>query len=363
MRHNTRHNALRHFPVVLLAVAATASPLLAQQGVRVQSPRRDAGQHALRMIAEEQAQRAARHHEQFAGPSRYATPYRHGSGYHHDHARYGHYPYAYHAPGITIGGSFGDVDAKLHLGGGYYHPRPIFVNRVPYYAFGGSYYRYNDGYRYTNRRQVVQSPTVIVIDRTGVTTNQVEQPQTITPDPASLISPLELGERALFAGDAEQAKEFLTEHVLLNEGDRHAERLLGLALILDDQVELGIAVIARAYRGNPELAFEPLPRETVDALSTWRKLQRTVQRYATVQRTSSTWLAAIVVTQAELPNRTHEERLELARRAGLDIDVADAFQRWLEGGEPIERPEQQTEQTEQAEQAERSDDGSSDGQP
>lgn len=331
---------MRPFTMTLAAliIAGTASQALAQHGVRSNSPRRDAGQHALRMIAESQANRNNRRDTpDVAGPSHVAPRSYRGS--------YGHG--YYNGGGISIGGSFGDVYGRLHLGGVFHddhyhgHRNIVYVNRSPYFIHNGSYYRYRgyDPYDAPSRRQVIQSPTVIVIDRTGVSTNEVDPQDPIELNEADRVSAHELGVEALNAGRAEQAIQFLTEHVLVNEGDRQAERLLGVAFLLDGQTELGIALISRAYKGDPEMAFMPLGRDTIDSLSAWRKVQRDVQRYAAVQRTGSSWLAAIVVTQEELPNHTHEERLEAARRAGLDVDVADAFQRYLEGGEPIKKPE------------------------
>lgn len=303
--------------IVILAVCGSA---MAQQGVRAKSPRRDAGQNALRMIAESQANRNIGQPSPFEGLSHVAPRVPRHSGY----------TYA-------IGG---DVFGRVHVGSRFRHDI-IRIGRSPYICYDGGYYRYRgfDPYYEPTRRQVVQSPTVIVIDRTGVSTNEVDPAEPIELAEADRVSPEELGRTALYAGEAEQAVRFLTEHVLLNEGDRKAERLLGIALVLDGQTELGIAVIARAYRGDPEMAFAPLGRDTIDSLAAWRSVQRDVQRYAGVQRTGSSWLAAIVVTQEELPNRTHEQRLEHARRAGLDVDVADAFQRYLEGGEPIQPAE------------------------
>jgi|GEM_PF-4994998 len=331
--------------IAVLVIAGAASQVLAQQGVRAQSPRRDAGQHALRMIAESQANRSTRRDTPVvAGPSNIAPRHYRGS--------YGH---GYHyGGGISIGGSFGDVYGRLHVGGVFHdddrhgHRNIIYVNRSPYFIHNGSYYRYRgyDPYDAPSRRQVIQSPTVIVIDRTGVSTNEVDPQEPVELSQADRVNAYELGVEALYAGKAEQAIEFLTEHVLVNEADREAERLLGVAFLLDGQTELGIALIARAYKGDPEMAFKPLGRDTIDSLSAWRKVQRDVQRYAAVQRTSGAWLAAIVVTQEELPNHTHEQRLEEARRAGISVDVADAFQRFLEGGEPLPKPEAAGEESE-----------------
>ena len=332
-------NALQH-TVAILAIAGLAASAAAQQGVRSKMPRRDAGENALRMLAESRANRdVGNTPPPQAGPSPIAPGYRHGG-------------YRYSSPGITIG--YGSNGGYAHIGGGSYDDHHhhghdvVYINRVPYYCYNGGYYPYSnydrDYYYGNNRRQVVQSPTVIVIDRTGVSTNEVDPAEPIKLDEAQRISPDKLGRQALYAGDASQAVELLTEHVLANEGDRQAERLLGVALVLDGQTELGIALISRAYTGDPELAFKPMTRDTIDSLSSWRRVQRDIQRYANVQRTASSWLAAIVITQDELPNRTHADRLEQARRAGLDVGVADAFQRYLEGGEPIKKPEPATEE-------------------
>lgn len=317
-----------------LALAGCTASALAQHGVRAKSPRRDAGQNALRMIAEEQASRQTRQNmPPFEGPSNVAPRYPYPYGRTHSHGG-----------GISIGGRSGDFFGRVHVGGyvldhGDHHDI-IYVDRSPYYFHNGGYYRYRgyDRYDEPTRRQVVQGPTVIVIDRTGVSTNEVDPKAPVAIEEEDRVSARDLGVRALRAGDADQAVDFLTEHVLVNEGDRQAERLLGVALLLEGQTELGIALISRAYSGDPEMAFTPIGRDTIDSLSTWRRVQRDVQRYANVQRTGSAWLAAIVLTQEELPNRTHAERLEQARRAGLDVDVADAFQRYLEGGEPLLKP-------------------------
>jgi len=326
------------FAIIVATLAGVAATSSAQVGVRAKSPRRDAGQHALRLLAESRANRIVhgdRYH--FVGPSHIAS----GSRSRHDG----------YTRGIAIGGRFGDAYGRVHLGHepyGHSFGRVVYVNRIPYAFYGGGYYRCDDYGDYRNRRQVIQSPTVIVVDRTGVSTNEVDPQEPITIDESSLLSPQELGRQALYAGNAEQAVELLTEHVLANEGDRAAERMLGIALVLDDQIELGVALIARAYKGDPELAFSLVGRDTIDSLSDWRRVQREVQRYATVQRTASAWLAAIVITQEELPARVHEERLENARRAGLHPDIADAFQRYLEGGEPLQKAEDQLDSSEPA---------------
>ena len=340
--------------VAILALAGLTTSAAAQQGVRSKAPRRDAGENALRMLEESRANRQTnrntgrdndRDRPPLVGPSPIAPGYSGGYGV--------RYPYAPYSPGygsgVTIHGDFGDVQGTINLGGGLgaghlvphgFGHKVVYVNRIPYACYNGGYYRYGRGYYDgPNRRQVVQSPTVIVIDRTGVSTNEVNPAEPITLDESLRVSPKELGQRALFAGEAGQAVELLTEHVLANEGDRAAERLLGVALVLDGQTELGIALFARAYNGDPELAFRPLTRDTIDSLSAWRRVQRDIQRTAGVQRTASSWLAAIAITQDELPHRTHADRLEQAKRAGLSVDVADAFQRWLEGGEPIRKPQ------------------------
>ncbi len=314
--------------IALIALNTVAANSIAQIGVRAHSPRRDAGQLHLRDLAQSRANRVV-HGSSYAfdGPSHIA-PRSYNDGYG-----------GFFSPSISIGGQFGDVFGKDTFGGKPVHHRVVHVNRVPYAFYRGGYYRYNDYGYSNNRRQVVQSPTVIVIDRTGVSTNEVDPQQPVTLEASDLVSPLELGREALYAGDADQAVGFLTEHELANEGDREAERLLGVALAMDDQVELGIALIARAYRGNPELAFSPLTRETVDSLAAWRSVQRDVQRHATVKRTGSAWLAAIVITQDELPVLTHQDRLEYGLRAGLHPDICDAILRFLDGGEPREVPQ------------------------
>lgn len=333
--------------VAILALAGLTTTAAAQQGVRSKAPRRDAGENALRMLEESRANRQTnrdtdRDRPPLVGPSPVA-PGGHSISWPYSPYFPGYSPS--HGSGLTIHGDFGDVQGAINLGAGHLVPhgfghKVIYVNRIPYACYNGGYYRYGRGYDDgPNRRQVVQSPTVIVIDRTGVSTNEVNPAEPVTLDESLRISPKELGQRALFAGDAGQAVELLTEHVLANEGDRAAERLLGVALVLDGQTELGIALFARAYNGDPELAFRPLTRDTIGSLSAWRRVQRDIQRYASVQRTASSWLAAIAITQDELPHRTHADRLEQAKRAGLSVDVADAFQRWLEGGEPIRKPE------------------------
>ncbi|MFI4917148.1 MAG: hypothetical protein ACIAS6_11660, partial [Phycisphaerales bacterium JB060] len=257
-----------------LAMLALSGSVFAQQGVRAQSPRRDAGQNALRMIAEEQANRNIGQPSPFVGPSNVAPRY------HRSHS-------PYDAGGHVFGRQRGDFLPRHH--------QLVHIGRSPFIVYNGGYYRYRgyDPYYEPTRRQVVQSPTVIVIDRTGVRTNEVNPAEPIELTDADRVSPLELGRASLVAGEAEQAVRFLTEHVLVNEGDRRAERLLGIALVLDGQTELGIAVIGRAYRGDPEMAFAPLGRDTIDSLAAWRRVQRDVQRYAQVQRTASAWLAAI----------------------------------------------------------------------
>lgn len=319
-----------HAVATLLTLTGIVAPVLAQQGVRAQSPRRDAGQQALRAIEQDQAGRDR------AGPSNLAPPattrppvyrpavtrvVRHDRGV------------VIGGSGIHIGARFGDVEARINLGG------DVLVGgscgwpshcacRVPHVPHGSFPYGHT---RWDTRQAVVQGPTVIIIDRTGVRTNEVDPAEPVVVEHAPRIDPLAAGTAALHRGRAGEAVDHLTAHVLAHEGDRRAERLLGVALVLDGQAELGITVIARAYRGEPALVFEPLGRDTIHSLSSWRRVQRDVQRYAGVHRTGASWLASIALTQAELPMPRHAERLELARRAGLDVDVADALQRWIEG--------------------------------
>lgn len=330
-----------------LALACATAPVVAQQGVRAQSPRRDAGQHALRAIDDEQASR------HIAGPSNIApsrvAPHHGGQGRVVQYRHHKPHVTAHHDRGIFIGGSgihiggrFGDVHAGIHLGGiahgGIIHHRPRHhFGHTTFGLHGRPYSGYSYG-RSDTRQPVVQGPMVIIIDRTGVSTNEVDPAAPIVLDELPRIDPRAEGVAALYHGRAGLAVDHLTAHVLANEGDRRAERLLGVALVLNGQSELGIAVIARAYNGDPSLVFEPLGRDTIDSLSDWRRVQRDVQRYAGVHRTASSWLASIAVTQTELSKPRHAERLEYAKRAGLDVDVADALQRWLEGEGPSENP-------------------------
>lgn len=332
--------------VVVVTLAGLAVPSLAQQGVRAQSPRRDAGQQVQRSMSHDQSSR------HFAGPSNIARSSggsRHGGGGQVLQFRHRTPHVVGHDRGVFVGGSsvhiggqFGDVHGGIRLGGFPHvvHHRPVHhLGHSTFGLHGLRSYGYGYGYGYDRydaptRQPVVQGPTVIIIDRTGVSTNEVDPASPIVLSEVPAADPLAEGIAALYRGHAGPAVDALTAHVLVHEGDRRAERLLGVALVLNGQTELGIALIARAYKGEPALAYEPLGRETIDSLSGWRRVQRDVQRYAGVHRTASSWLAAIAVTQTELPNDKHAERLEYARRAGLDVDVADALERYLEGESP-----------------------------
>lgn len=339
--------------LALGVVLALACPAPAQQGVRAKSPRPDAGAQALadlrQAIATQRATNAAAPASPAALPAvgpiasacrlhHTCTPACTPRGWAYD-ARLG-------SAGLTISGQiagrFGDVFGRVRLSSEPIAalvpvgavvasaPWPCTVQRLP--ACGrctlpiglGSAGCRCDAPR-TDRRDVVQGPVVIVIDRTGVTSNQPTAPSEQAP-PQPRPDPRARGIADLRLGNVSQAIDALTEHLLADPKDHHAERLLGLALLLDGRDELGIALLSRAYQAQPELAARPLTRRDVHALSAWRSAQRKAQRWAQHRRTASAWLAAIVLTQDELPADTNLLRLEQARLAGLAPALADALQ-------------------------------------
>ncbi|MEO1009041.1 MAG: hypothetical protein AAFX79_10760 [Planctomycetota bacterium] len=333
--------------ILSLVVLALAAPAVAQSGVRAKAPGFSRGGVAQKLGSPGFVGRGSFNggvRSRSSGAS-FRTPIRtsiggtvvRSSGF----DGFGRRGFTVGGSGLRLDADFGDVDARLSFGAGLLvgsrltRNRFIVFPRLVGFGFGSSFGycgsgHFGDGFH--ERRPVVQGPTVIVIDRTGVTTNQLPPNDVVTPQAEpEPIPDRELGTLALRAGEWAIAADALARHVLVEDGDHAARRLLAVALVLDGQVELGVAVLAAAYRGDPGLAARPLGRELVGSLSTWRRAQRSVQRWAMSKRTASGWLAAIAFTQAELGARTQLDRLERARRLGLDVDVADGIEQYYEG--------------------------------
>lgn len=271
--------------------------------------------------------------------------------------------------GVHVGSTFGYVPRSYNDGCGYGgvrylvpfgDPRSI-GNRVWIPSDGGYGYGWDpsgsyiiDGY--WNRPIIMIGGTLQTIDPmlapgavppspgTPASTGSPSQQQpTIvpapTPAPASQPVPPptpptneELGWEALREGRYDEAVLAWRDHLNQKKDDVPAMRAMGYALIGQRKVLEGIALISLAYETDPTLAYRSLAadfgskKQAEDAL---RRIRAGILSNANAQGTSSSWLAAVTVLQAEGRIDAARRLLKKAEENGLEARIADEFRKAL----------------------------------
>ena len=144
-------------------------------------------------------------------------------------------------------------------------------------------------------------------------------------EPVDAVTDRELADLYLRAGDTREAIAMYRRHLERYPSDAEAMRSLGIALLADNDVKEGVAVIGMAYRTDPRLAADPIPRDLFESATELRRAVSKVSVYANRVETGSAWLALAALMQAE--GRTGQARtmVERARAAGLEAEVTDTM--------------------------------------
>lgn len=152
--------------------------------------------------------------------------------------------------------------------------------------------------------------------------------QAPAPAPASGPEPeptaFQRGAMALYLGDEPRAVSEFRSHVKENPSDTQALRALALALIADNQLEDGAAVMRSAYRIDPALATQPI-RFGEMGLGETRLRGLLVKSVGFAHRvnSASAWLTVAAIMQAENREALALDMLARADKAGLDRDISD----------------------------------------
>jgi hypothetical protein len=152
-----------------------------------------------------------------------------------------------------------------------------------------------------------------------------------TAPPAPPRSPLDLADEAMREGAFGEALSGYREHLLASERDAEVMRRYALALLLTRKPAEAVAVMAMAYEiGGPALAATPLDATLVpgSALALRDRTSAAVN-HANNTKTGSSWLTVVVLMQAGGRNDAALKLLPKAKAAGLDAQLAKAFERAL----------------------------------
>lgn len=138
------------------------------------------------------------------------------------------------------------------------------------------------------------------------------------------LTALERARLALAFEDLGEATASYREHLDAEPGDGIAMRELALALLEDERVPEGVALLRHAYEVDPSLARDPIDARALgpEAKDRLSGLVRRVAIYANQGESSSGWLAITVLIQAQGRDRVARMNLERAMRAGLDRALA-----------------------------------------
>jgi hypothetical protein len=141
----------------------------------------------------------------------------------------------------------------------------------------------------------------------------------------------ERGDAALLNNNVKSAIDAYRRYLLTDGSDAIATRSLGIALLMAGNSSDACSVVRRAYTLDTTLSLRPfdlasLPR---DGLTSTELVQRAV-REAQRNRSSSAWLTAAMIAQAEGRTSVALTMLEKGRKEGLDSKIADRFAEALE---------------------------------
>lgn len=137
---------------------------------------------------------------------------------------------------------------------------------------------------------------------------------------ASLRTPMELraATEALRLGGTGRALDLLRARIDAFPDDAHAQRLLGVALIMAGDESAGVAVLGLAYQRSPSLWQDPIPAdETFESRRTLRAMIERTSRYANRANTASSWQAVASLIQSDGRPIDARRQIAKAERAGL----------------------------------------------
>lgn len=229
--------------------------------------------------------------------------------------------------GLTVDGRYSDDNFSIafHLGADPFlhrdrvcYPTYPICPRYPYGYYWPTYYGYRSyavidgGYGYLPASQPAAPPPA-------------QPPAEQKPEPATDV---ERGERALQSGEESDAVRSLTAHLDDHPDDVEAMRKLAVALSLDSRVEAAAALMAMAYKTDPELCSRPIEAEAVSP-DDLRKAVKRVSIFANRVETDSAWFTLAVLMQAEGRAKPAARAAERARLAGFDADIVERLDRAL----------------------------------
>jgi hypothetical protein len=216
------------------------------------------------------------------------------------------------------------TDAGRHVDKRRHHHRDDTVIVNPWWWGYGYPWGY---YGYDRTPYPIDGPVVIY--------SNMQDPAQAEPEEAVEAEPLTEPQRAallLRAGDVQGAIDVLRAHLTGASEDAEALRLLGLALIVNEQSTEAAAVMTFAYERDRSMAHRPLSAGNVDGgRRSLRDAVRTAVASANEQNTASTWLLVTVLMQAEGRADRAAVMLDRARKAGLDEQVYLAMKAALGG--------------------------------
>ena len=145
--------------------------------------------------------------------------------------------------------------------------------------------------------------------------------------PASPISIEDAAIAALGRGKTDLAIDLLQAHIAENPDDASSVRLLGVARLLEGEIAAGIRLVDQAYLAQPDLADLPLGMHAFPGdRRGCRKALREVVKLAHVLDDPRAWLTAAVLMQVEDRTTPARRMIARARAAGIEVQIADAFE-------------------------------------
>lgn len=148
--------------------------------------------------------------------------------------------------------------------------------------------------------------------------------------PGALVPVMPLEDAAVVAlrrGETDLAIDLLQARVAADPEDAPSIRLLGVARLLEGETAAGIRLVDQAYLAQPDLADSPLGVHTFPGdRRGCRKALREVVKLAHVLDDPRAWLTAAVLMQVEDRAMPARRMIDRARKAGLEAQIADAFE-------------------------------------
>src|SRR5690606_12567456 len=135
----------------------------------------------------------------------------------------------------------------------------------------------------------------------------------------------EVATAAMARGDHTDAIARWRERLAEAPEDASAVRALGLAMVLDGDLQKGTAMVAHAYQMSPELVSERLDPAMFGGEDELRSTLRRVVVYANRIKTESGWITVAALMQAERRDDHAARMVEKARNVGLVGELADRF--------------------------------------